>query len=539
MATAQELREASSRLQEVAELEEEAENDLDEIREMITQKMYVVSDNEICVDICKKYNMNMSQAKRIVEEYPPSFQIYEETVPDIIKDMRKERRKLKGELREKMTKSIDSLIDGYSEYLQKCIDSIYWLTPYQSALKKMKYNEIDLKKLYSLKDLEPRREIVESLCKYWEAELEQNNMAYGKEYSSLQKQMNLAKAEFRKSLSNITDYSVRKSIKEEVEDFIIKCVCENQGITSRQIHDKMPSKLYDRTSWNSISKISKSLDIVSLEGKYYKINSEIKKNIWAYTAAFIDSDGYITMDRNFNPRVGLIATGDRGKIFMEEMHKSIGFGKLHLNQKSPQDTRPVNRLNFYSQDDVYNLLTKCMPHFKLKKGNAELLIELIRMKKAHKKADWYAERCDQLFKLMKWENHKDHVGYDFAKEGIYVDDIQKYRDNCKMSVMDELEQVGVLIKQDTLKAKIKSLKQAYYLDKNKPETFDMLTRRYGLPTHPKMHYYLDYKKLRELGFTDEQIMKYVEAGLDVEKLKNRGYTQEEIEARLRLEKRGE
>ena len=62
----------------------------------------------------------------------------------------------------------------------------------------------------------------------------------------------------------------------------------------------------------------------------------LKKNIWAYTAAFIDSDGYITMDRNHNPRVGLIATGERGKAFMQEMHKSIGFGKLHLDQKSPQ-----------------------------------------------------------------------------------------------------------------------------------------------------------------------------------------------------------
>ena len=65
------------------------------------------------------------------------------------------------------------------------------------------------------------------------------------------------------------------------------------------------------------------LDITNIEGKYYKINSEIKKNVWAYTAAFIDSDGYITMDRNHNPRVGLVATGDRGKAFMTEIHKEF------------------------------------------------------------------------------------------------------------------------------------------------------------------------------------------------------------------------
>ena len=85
-------------------------------------------------------------------------------------------------------------------------------------------------------------------------------------------------------------------------------------------------------------------------GAYYKRKCLVclkKKNIWAYTAAFIDSDGYITLDRNMNPRVGLVATGERGKAFMQEMHKSIGFGRMHLDQKSPQDTRPINhRLNF-------------------------------------------------------------------------------------------------------------------------------------------------------------------------------------------------
>ena len=172
----------------------------------------------------------------------------------------------------------------------------------------------------------------------------------------------------------------------------------------------------------------------------------IKKNIWAYTAAFIDSDGYITLDRNMNPRVGLVATGERGKAFMQEMHKSLGFGRMHLDQKSPQQTRPIQRLNFYSQDDVTKLLTKCLPHFRLKKGNAKLLLELIRMKKAYKKADWYKGRCDEIFKLMKWENHKDHVGFDWLKEGIYLDDIQKYTDNCKMSVMDSLENIGTIVK---------------------------------------------------------------------------------------------
>ena len=185
-----------------------------------------------------------------------------------------------------------------------------------------------------------------------------------------------------------------------------------------------------------------SQNITNVNGSLYKFSDELKKDIYSYTAAFIDSDGYITMDKNHNPRVGLVATGDRGKAFMLEMHKSLGCGRLHLDQKSPQGTRPVNRLNFYSMDDVENILTKCLPHFKMKKANAEILLELIRMKKSHKKADWYEDRKDELFKLMKYENHKDHVGYDFTQYNIDIDSVAKLHGNSKMEEMDRIE--GVL-----------------------------------------------------------------------------------------------
>jgi hypothetical protein len=312
----------------------------------------------------------------------------------------------------------------------------------------MRYNEKDLHKLYTMKSLDQRREVIDSLCKYWEAELKQNNMAYGKEYSELHKTMRSAKKDFRTAITKISNQSITKSKKQRQDDFILKTVCENPGISAKVIHERMPSPLFKISSPNSISKSIKKLDIVSTNGKYYKIPSMIKKNIWAYTAAFIDSDGYITLDRNMNPRVGLIATGERGKTFMQEMYKSIGYGRMHLDQKSPQDTRPIQRLNFYSQADVTALLTKCLPHFRLKKGNAKLLLELIRMKKSYKKADWYKSRCDEIFKLMKWENHKDHVGFDWAKEGIYLDDIAKLQGNCKMSVMDSLETIGTIVKSD-------------------------------------------------------------------------------------------
>lgn len=446
---ADKYRQAAQQMNRLAELDEEESEVKDSIEEQLDTELksifsnsYVMSEHEEITKLSSQFNVNATDARKMLNEFPSEYIIQEHTIPDLVRKMRKARRALKGEQRIKMAKAIDTMIDAYSDHLNKCIESITWLNDYRTPLYKMRYNEKDLSKLHKMKSSELRRETIDALCKYWEAELNQKDMAYGKEYSDLHKEMRQAKKDFRNVIAKITNQSVTKSKRKRQEEFILKTVCENPGITAKAIHDRMPNPMFKSTNANVISKSIKKLDITSCDGAYYKMPSMIKKNIWAYTAAFIDSDGYITLDRNMNPRVGLIATGERGKAFMMEMHKSIGFGRMHLDQKSPQQTRLINRLNFYSQDDVTNLLTKCLPHFRLKKGNAELLLELIRMKKSYKKADWYKSRCDEIFKLMKWENHKDHVGFDWLKEGIYLDDIQKFKDNCKMSVMDELEQVG-------------------------------------------------------------------------------------------------
>ena len=453
---ADKYRQAAEQMNRLADLDEEEEQVKDSIEEQLDTELksifsnsYVMSEHEEITKLSSTFNINASDARKKLASFPNEYIVQEHTIPDLVRKMRKARRALKGEHRTRMSKAIDTMIDAYTDHLNKCITSITWLNDYEVPLKKMRYNEKDLSKLHKMKSAELRRETIDALCKYWEAELEQSGMPYNQKYSELHKTMSSAKKDFRNVIGKITDQSLTKSKRERKQDFIIKMVCENPGINASAIHERMPTDLHNSSSPNSISKAIKKLDITSVKGSYYKVPSMIKKNIWAYTAAFIDSDGYITLDRNMNPRVGLVATGERGKAFMQEMHKSLGFGRMHLDQKSPQATRLINRLNFYSQDDVSKLLKNCLPHFRLKKGNAELLLELIRMKKSYKKADWYKGRCDEIFKLMKWENHKDHVGFDWLKEGIYLDDIQKYKDNCKMSVMDSLENIGTIVKSST------------------------------------------------------------------------------------------
>lgn len=431
----EQMRETADRLDAADEEAEQAEEELREVIDdtknasewLSTQPL--MSDDDLIKLFASERDLNLSQAKNTLFNYPRKYVIKGKDVPTIVKSMREYRRTLKGNKKVQFTKSIDNLIDAYTDHLNKCIDSIHWVRKYKVPLQSMVLNEEQLYKLYLVKEEDRRREIVDTLCKYWEASLERRDISFNKEYASLTKKMTNEKKAFK---SLLKETPISTSPKDEIRKAILDSVCYNPGISARQIHDQLPKKLQNRSSSRIIAKLAKDENITSVDGAYYKINDEIKKNIWAYTAAFIDSDGYITMDKNHNPRVGLVATGNRGKAFMLEMKKSIGMGRLHLDQKSPQDTRLINRLNFYSGAEITELLTKCLPHFKLKKNNAKVLLELIKIKKENKKEDWYNERKGELFKLMKYYNHSDNAKFDWKAWDIDIDNISKLEENSKM-----------------------------------------------------------------------------------------------------------
>ena len=428
------LREAAMLADQEEELQEQQKEVLEDMKRA-AEEYYTIDEYDIAKELSKRTGKNLTEVRKELNVYPNKYVIQEHTIPDLVKQMRVYRRELKGDDRTKMSKSIDNLIDAYSDHLQKCIDEIYWIRKYEVPLRDMNINEDKLSKLNSIKDGSTRQQIVDTLCKYWEAKLDL--VPYDENYSTMHKQMSTSKKEFGKILKGIKE----DTVKSKIENHIIKMVCNEPGIGARQLHDSLDEKHKRRSSPQIISKMVKELGITNVNGSYYKFDDEIKKNIWAYTAAFLDSDGYITMDKNNNPRVGLIATGERGKAFIQEMHKSIGIGRPHLDQKSPQDTRPVNRLNFYSQEDVKKLLLHVKPHLRLKKQQADTLLELIRIKQNHKKAEWAKPRMDELFKLMKWYNHSDNTNYDWDKYGVDIDSIGKLEENNKMNMMDNLENI--------------------------------------------------------------------------------------------------
>ena len=227
-----------------------------------------------------------------------------------------------------------------------------------------------------------------------------------------------------------------------IEEHIKHSLCEKPGLTSNQIHANLPLGYNKISTPQSISKMLRKMNATKIDSEYYLVKDIIRKDLYSYVAGFIDSDGYITMDSAYAPRIGMIATGNRGRAFFQELENELKCGRLHLDQKVGENSRSQHRLNFYSQGDITTILNKCLPHLRMKKAQGKLLIEAIRIKQQHKKAEWAKPRLEEIFKLMKYENWKDSRGQggrEFVKYGIDPDVVVKYHDNCKMSLMEELE----------------------------------------------------------------------------------------------------
>tara|TARA_R100000008_G_scaffold86608_1_gene80430 strand:- start:106 stop:1482 length:1377 start_codon:yes stop_codon:yes gene_type:complete len=445
--------EVREKLEEIESIREETETELEpvvnELRQSLNKSevdtwldMQSNNELEIIKSISTLCKINLTEAMELIPTYPSSPIVGEQQLPDLVKEMRNIRRGLKGNHRESIAKGIDHLITAYQEYINKCIKSIYWLRPYRSPLLDINLSESKIKKLYSIKDGERREIIIDNLCKMWNAKLDRRNLDYGSEYSKLSKEISEGKKEISGILRGITPQEIRKSRKELIQEEVLDLICNNPGITSSTIFERLDSKYSRYTTPAIIAKMAKGIGATKIDDEYYLIKSLIKKDLYSYVAGFIDSDGYITMDSKFSPRVGMVATGNRGKAFFTELESELKCGRLHLDQKAGENNRSQHRLNFYSANDIGVILEKCIPHLRMKKSQGKLVREALRIKKNHKKQPWAKERLNEIFQLIKYENWKDaRNSYELDKYGVNPETVVKYFDNCKNNVMDELESI--------------------------------------------------------------------------------------------------
>jgi len=432
--------------EEKVKADEEAKKRKEELLSQIKLQDWLgyqsADETEIIKDISKVYSINLSEARSMLNGLPTEPLIDNKTIPEITKELRMLRRELKGTARDKISKTVDHLINAYTEYLNNCIKSVYWLNPYTKPLKTMTPNLKMIRKLDYIKDGKTRNIIIGHLKDIWEADTMKSKLDYGAEYCEYNNIFKTSKKGIRTILKDINHQSIRKSRQDNLDDILIKSVCNEPGISSNKLHSTLPKGYHDSSTPQTISKMLKRLDVTNVEGEYYLLSDNIKKDLYSYVAGFIDSDGYITMDSTHSPRVGMVATGNRGKAFFQELEGEMKIGRLHLDQKVGENNRSQHRLNFYKQDDIITLLDKCIPHLRMKQEQGKLLLEAIRIKKNYKKQPWAKDRVGEIFKLIKYENWKDARNkWEFDKYGINEEDIAKYKTNCKMTTMDELDSI--------------------------------------------------------------------------------------------------
>jgi len=151
-------------------------------------------------------------------------------------------------------------------------------------------------------------------------------------------------------------------------------------------------------------------------------NGFIVKDIWAYTAGFVDADGSIFISERGDPRVTIVASGENGKIHCEELQKMIGCGRLVSDQKLAKNTiKPVHRLIFSSKDDIRDILKGVLPHLKLKSLQAKAVLNYIEEKDSMRKTELY-----QLVTYNNWKEHKNKAASLLDKWGINADTIGVY-----------------------------------------------------------------------------------------------------------------
>ena len=319
------------------------------------------------------------------------------------------------------------------------INSLSWADGYEDIIKQL---GLDDRKLKSLRKFgESRCVNLERACMLWDnAEqtlkmLDEHEDVWGVEEQQAWAGAMRDRSEARKMWSSTLQPTDK--LKKAEQDFL--------QFAAKELMEKGPMKVTtirsnfsdagmlkkaqtDRKLTTLMNMYGEDYDIVKAprRGEYVIIASDglVMKDVWSYSAGFIDADGYITITERGEPRAGMIATGDRGKVHCEDLFKTLDCGVLSVDNKVYKDSqRSQHRLQFYSKADLRKLLDGVSPHLKMKSTQAKAVLAYLDEKDKTRK--------EELKRLVRYENWKDDRKKSRALLdgwGIDVDAIGKYRE---------------------------------------------------------------------------------------------------------------
>lgn len=333
---------------------------------------------------------------------------------ELVKDLRMARRDHK-DMKEAIDHAIDAIRIAKRDEVTATLSSLEWIGKHEHTIRNFGLSDRDLQALR--KHGQAREFALRRACTQWEQanDVISKLLALDGDFDEQQREIWIdaqqtrksAKKEWRSALHSVD------SINKAQADWLTRAthILEDGGpLPSSEILQRM-----DSSKHLSTQRLSALLKMHGVEYDIEKIGSNwgiirndsiIFKDVWAYAAGFLDADGYITITKRLEPRAGFIATGERGKLHCEQLHKSLGCGVLQSNLKIHKNSkRTQHRLQFYGAADLRKLMKGVMPHLRMKKGQAGAILELLDLR--GRKSDLVKSRRDDLYKMVKWLNWRD------------------------------------------------------------------------------------------------------------------------------------
>ena len=340
----------------------------------------------------------------------------------VIRDLRKARRVFKED-KDEIDNIIASVRSLKSLEVEATLAKLGWAEGHRDTMRKMGLTNKDLRALRLFGDT--RKASLLRACHLWDSaeesllKLDEFEDVWGEEeknaWVGAMTQKQDARKVWRNALHQFDNLSKEqqkwmKLAKEELK--------EKGAMKARIIAQNLIEKGVPRLNANRLSKLlnmyGEEINIIKShrKGEYMCMDRSglILKDAWAYAAGFLDADGYITITERGEPRAGFIATGDRGRMHCEELHKHIGAGVLQLDQKVYSDNqRSQHRVSFYAKDDLSKLLGQLTPHLRMKDMQAKAVLAYIEEKDPVRKT--------QLKRFVQFSNRDGTVkGEDSLRE---------------------------------------------------------------------------------------------------------------------------
>jgi len=393
-----------------------------------------------------------SQQKSVVGWFDMHFGMNAE---DLVKDLKGKRRIHKNHRDE-----IDDLIDAIRLMKQfeveQTIDNLSWCDGHEDTIRNLGLSDRNLKSLQKFG--EDRRVSLLRACSLWQSaidRLEELNK-FDDDWDSVQKELwvaalndkELARKQWNNCLHTIDSLTKQEAMWMHLSS---EQLAKHGQMDARSIVSNLSDIGHNvrRLSASSLGTLLKIYgeEVGIIKGtkrrEWMLCKSDggvIIKDPWAYAAGFIDADGYITITKRGEPRVGLVATGDRGRTHCEQLHKTLDCGILQLDLKVYKDSqRSQHRLQFYSKADIRKVLNGVLPHIRMKKHQAKSVLEYIT---TPHKGDIAKQRRGQLEKLVKWDNWSDTKGDELLADwGVSAEAVETWRDPSLIRLAIEAEQL--------------------------------------------------------------------------------------------------